>query len=195
MGADSFYSIVDPLLIQLYRVTGFAFPDFLIGTFLMALIAVIVGEFAISVAYLGARRSIEENTDNVARYQNISVDAIEAGDKSAYKSANKLANDAFGKSFFQQIALASGLLWPIPFALGWMDYRFSEVEFNLAFTDHTVGYAFAFFPLYAAAYLVFKRIKPHISYFRRIQRMLDHSATRNQEMRSFADLIPQKQKT
>jgi hypothetical protein len=144
------------------------------------------------LAFLATRSSIEENVDNVARFQNISVDAIETGDKKTYEAANKLANDAFGKSFFQQIALAAGLLWPIPFALGWMQLRFSQVEFNLAFTEHTVGYAFVFFPMYAAAYLVFKRVKYKIPYFRRIKEILDQSEKRHENMRSFADLFPKK---
>jgi hypothetical protein len=186
------YTYIDPYLICLYRVTGHTFVDFLIGTFVLALITVVAGELTISVAYLASRKAIEQNTDNVVRYQNISVDAIEAGDKATYTAANKLANEAFGKSFFQQLALASGFLWPVPVALGWMQYRFDGVEFALLFTDVRVGYACVFIPLFAAAYLLFKRVKYRIPYFRRIKRILDASAERHKTMRSFADLLPQK---
>jgi len=192
---QAIYVFLDPFIIGFYRITGYTFLDFLIGTFILAMIAVVIGEFTISIAYLANRKDIDKNTDEVVRYQNISVDAIESGNKKAYTAANKVANEAFGKSFFQQLALATGFLWPIPFALGWMQYRFSDVEFRVVFTDHSVGYAFAFFPLLAGAYMVFKRIKRKIPYFQGIKRMLDEAEKRHENMRSFADLIAGKEKT
>jgi hypothetical protein len=189
MHLSDLYVLLDPFLIGLFRMSGYSFVDFLAGTFVLALVAVIVGEFTISLGFLITRKAIEENTDRVARYQSISVDAIEAGHKAAYTAANKLANDAFGRSFFQQIALASGFLWPIPFVLGWMQYRFGGVEFDVLFTDWTAGYTFVFVPLYVAAYLVFKRVKYRIPHFRRIKRMLDEAADRHKNMRSFGDLF------
>jgi len=188
------YAFVDPYLIWFYQITGYSFVDFLIGTFVLAMIALVIGEFTISAAFLANRGAIDENTDDVVRYQNLSVDAVEAGNKSAYTAANKLANDAFGKSFFQQIALATGFLWPIPFALTWMHYRFSDLEFRVLFTDHRVGYPFVFVPLFVAAYLVFKRVKYRIPYFRRIKQILDSAEKRRKDMRSFADLLPAKGK-
>ena len=127
MEMNSVYGFLDPFLIWFYRITGYTFVDFLIGTYVLALIAIVVGEFTISVIYLVNRRAIGTTNDEVVRYQNLSVDAIEAGNKTAYKASNKLANDAFGRTFFTQIAMSAGFLWPIPFALGWMQARFSEV--------------------------------------------------------------------
>lgn len=187
---DPFYAYLDPFIIWSYRITGHPFVDFLIGTFLVGLCAVAIGEFTISLAFLANRKTIDKNNDEVVHYQNLSVDALEARNKGAYKAANKLGNDAFGKSFFLQIALSTAFLWPAPFALGWMQYRFSDVEFRVIFTDHMVGYPFVFFPLYVAAYLVFKRFKYRIPYFRRIKEMLDSAQARTQEMRSIADLLP-----
>ena len=184
------YGFLDPFLIWFFRITGYSFVDFLIGTYVLALIAIVVGEFTISIIYLVNRRAIGTTNDEVVRYQNLSVDAIEAGDKTAYKASNKLANDAFGRTFFTQIAMSAGFLWPIPFALGWMQARFSEVEFRIIFTDWTVGYAFVFFPLCVLAYLSFKRIKYRIPYFRGIKARLDADASRHKNMRSFADLLP-----
>lgn len=183
------YLLMDPYLIWFYRITGYTFVDFLLGTFVIASMALVIGEFTISLAYLANRRKIEQTTDEVVRYQNISVDAIEAGNKPAYTAANKIANDAFGKSFFHQIALSTGFLWPIPVALGWMQYRFSEVEFRLLFSDATVGYPAVFIPLYVLAYLGFKRIKYKLPYFRRIKHRLDSSQNRTKEMRNFSDLL------
>ncbi len=184
------YMVIDPYLIWFYRITGMAFVDFLLGTFIIASITLLIGEFTISLAFLFNRRKIEQTTNEVVRYQNVSVDAIEAGNKAAYTAANKMANEAFGKSFFYQIALSTGFLWPIPFALGWMQYRFADVEFRILFTDATVGYPAVFIPLYVLAYLLFKRIKYKLPYFRRIKEVLDFTQARTKEMRSFTDLLP-----
>lgn len=190
MEMNAVYGFFDPFLIWFFRITGYAFVDFLIGTYVLAFIAIVVGEFTISIIYLVNRGTIDKITDEVVRYQNLSVDAIEAGNKTAYLATNKLANDAFGRTFFTQIAMSAGFLWPIPFALGWMQPRFSDVEFRIIFTDWTVGYAFAFFPLCVLAYLSFKRIKYRIPYFKRIKARLDADASRHKHMRSFADLLP-----
>ena len=52
--------IIDPFLIWCYRITGCTFADFLIGTFVLASVTVIVGEFTISLAYLVNRKRIEK---------------------------------------------------------------------------------------------------------------------------------------
>lgn len=174
-----------------YRLTGLSFIDFLIGTFVLASVALLVGEFTISLAYLANRKKIGEINDEVIQYQNISVDAVKAGDKKSYTAANKIANDAFGRSFFFQIALSTGFLWPIPFALGWMQYRFGEVELPFVYQDVTVGYFAVFIALFAAAYLIFRRLKRHLPYFARIHAMLEEDGARSAEMKSFADLLPQ----
>ncbi len=190
MQMHTLYEAIDPFFIWWYRITGYAFPDFLIGTFVLASIAVIIGEFTISLAYLANRKRIEKETGEAVQFQNLSIDALKAGDKTTYKASNKLANDAFGKTFFMQIALSSAFLWPIPFALAWMDYRFADVDFRLLFTDHMVGYAYVFVPLYAAAYMAFKRIKYRIPYFKRIKELLDANERGAKAMKSFAELIP-----
>lgn len=184
------YLWLDPGLIWLYRITGHAYVDFFFGTFVLALAAVIIGELTISLAYLANRRAIDKTTGEVVRYNNLSVDAVIAKNKNAYTASNKLANDAFGKSFFMQIALSTAFLWPIPFALGWMQYRFSEVEFRLPGTEISVGYIAVFILLYIAAYLLFRRVKYRVPYFRKIREMLDARKTSLAEMKSFADLHP-----
>ena len=187
------YVWLDPGIIWFYRITGYAHLDFFFGTFILALATVIVGELTISLAFLANRRAIDKTTGDVVRYNNLSVDAVIAQNKRAYTASNKLANDAFGRSFFMQIALSAAFLWPIPFALGWMQYRFSDVEFRLPGTEVSVGYIAVFILLYIAAYLLFRRVKYRLPYFRRIRKMLDSPKVRLAEMKSFADLHPTKE--
>jgi hypothetical protein len=190
-----FFLAIDPYLIWFYRISGHALVDFFIGTFVLAFVARVVGEFTISILFLINRKHIDRITGEVVRYQNLSVDALAVGDKESYSAANKLANDAFGKSFFMQIALSAGALWPIFVALSWMQHRFSEVEFPLLFTDSSVGFLGVFIVMYASAYLIFKRIKYKLPYFRRIKDILDLYDTRSREMKSLEDIIPTRKQT
>jgi hypothetical protein len=84
-----------------------------------------------------------------------------------------MANDAFGKSYFLQLALAGASLWPAALALAWMNTRFAEVEFPFAWTSFHVGYVTPFILLYIVARILFKAVKPHIPYFRYINSILD----------------------
>ena len=186
----SIFLLLDPYLIRLYRFTGYAPADFIIGTFVLALIAVIIGECTISVAYLLARKRIEKVTDETIRYQNLSIDALTSGDKQAYRAANELANDAFGHSFFMQIALSAAFLWPICFALAWMSYRFEELEFPVPYLHFSLGYIAVFLLMFVGAYFVFKPVKSRIPYFRRIKEMLKASSLAAPKLKSFGDLLP-----
>jgi hypothetical protein len=189
MEMHPFFRFLDPYLIQLYRITGYALADFLLGTLVLAFIALIIGEFTISLAFLAARKRIDQTTAEASKYQNLSIDALKAGDKETYKAANKLANDAFGKSFFMQIALSAAFLWPAFLALAWMSYRFSDIEFPLPYTHHSLGHIGVFILLFAAAYLLFRMVKYKLPYFRRIKEILDSYNRRTYEMKSFADLL------
>ncbi len=183
-----FFRVLDPYLIWFYRLTGHALPDFFIGTFVLAVIVLVLGEFSISLAFLANKRHIDQFTREVVKYQNISVDALKAGDEQAYAAANKLANDAFGKSFFQQIALSAAFLWPIPFALAWMQFRFLEVEFPIPLIGISVNFMVMFLVVYVAAYFLFKRVKYRLPFFRRIKVILDSYEEQLQEMKSLVDL-------
>lgn len=165
--------LVDPYLIWFFRLTGYTFVDFLLGTLVLAWIALLIGELTISVVFLAARQRIDAVTKETRRYQDLSGEALAVGNQEAYRAANKLANDAFGKSFFMQIALSGAFLWPIFLALAWMDQRFAGMEFSLLFSDYSIGYIGMFMVLFAAAYLIFKRIKYRLPHFRRIKAILD----------------------
>ena len=141
--------------------------DFIIGTFVLASISLLIGEATVSLAFRFTRRHIGKKTAEAEEYQNLSMDALKAGNKEAYEAANKLAKDAFGHTFFQQVALSSAFLWPVFFALAWMQYRFLNLEFPIPFTAHSLGYIGVFILLYIPAYVIFKKTKRLVQYFRR----------------------------
>jgi hypothetical protein len=179
----TFFVHIDGLLIYFYRLTGYAFVDYLIGTTCLAFFCVVLGEISVSLALKFNRRYLDQMSEQMALKEQLSLQAYKAGDVSGYKALNKEATDAWGKRFFTMVGYSAGILWPIPFALGWMQTRFSEVQFDLAFPlslifGKSVGYSFTFIPLYILCRIGFKYMRPHLPYFKGVQKMLDQNPTR-----------------
>lgn len=174
---------IDPVLIAPYRLLGDAMLGFLIGTFCLCLLGVMVGELTISAGIRLNRKYIRALKDEVSHKEDLSIQAHSAGDKVSYKALNKAANEAWGKYFFTMAGYSAGILWPVPLALAWMQTRFQGVEFdmvfplNYVFGDH-VGYPFVFFPMYILARIVFKYLRPRLPYFKGVQAMLDGEQAR-----------------
>ena len=170
------FLFLDPYLIWFYRLTGRAEVDFLLGTLVVAALALLVGEFTSFLASLAVRRRLEEITGEAKKYQDLSMEALKAGNRPAYEAANKLANEAFSKSFFMQVTLSATFFWPIFFVLGWMQARFLEVEFPLPLVGFSLGYIGVFIILYVAAYFLFKGVKHRLPYFRGIKKSRTNAA-------------------
>ncbi len=149
---------LDPYLIRFYRLTGWALLDFYLGTFVLALHTLALGELSLWLARRLVGRYLEETAARARHYHDLSIEALKAGDKAAYEAANKLANEAFSKSFFQQLALSGAFFWPAPLALAWMQYRFLGVDIPLPGTGFSLGFIGAFILCYIPAYFVWKRL-------------------------------------
>jgi hypothetical protein len=187
----NFFLWLDPYLIRLYRLTGSASADFFLGTLGLAFLAIIIGKISIFLALLAIRKPVNRVAAEAKKYQNLSLEALKAGNKPAYTAANKLANDAFGKFFFQQMALSAGFLWPVFFALAWMQYRFADIEFPLPFMPLSLGFIGIFILLYALAYLMLKQMKilyPRLPYSRRIKEIAAGQNKGADATKGFADL-------
>ncbi|MEE4112770.1 MAG: hypothetical protein V2I40_08140 [Desulfobacteraceae bacterium] len=172
------YLSIDAVLMYFYRLTGIPILDYFIGTLFLSLVAVVLGELSVSLALRFNRSYIDGLSAEADRLEKLSFEAHQAGNEAGYRGLNKAATDAWGKKFFTMAAYSAGILWPIPFALGWMQIRFNDVEFLLGFPlslflGDTVGYLFSFFPIYILARILFKYLRPWLPYFRGVQRMLD----------------------
>lgn len=154
-----FFLWLDPYLIRLYRLTGQAYADFFLGTLALAFLAVILGEISLSLASLAIRKQAGQTAAEAGKYRDLSLEALRAGDQVAYRGANKLANEAFSRSFFLNIGLSGAFLWPACLALAWMQGRFFAVDFQLPWVDFSLSYLGVFILLYVAAYLLCKRVK------------------------------------
>ncbi|MDD2902420.1 MAG: hypothetical protein PHU44_08280 [Syntrophales bacterium] len=173
MEMHPFYQVLDPYLIWFYRLTGHAGTNFVIGTLVLAVLCLIIGEATISLTSRFLSKRLGEKTAEAHKYQNLSIDALKAGNKEAYRAANKLANEAFGHTFFQQAALSAAFLWPVFFALAWMQYRFLDLEFPLPVIGWSLGYIGIFVLLYVPALILFKRVKRNLPFYRRPRRLED----------------------
>jgi hypothetical protein len=181
------YLWLDPYLIWFYRLSGSAEVNFLLGTLALAVLSLLVGEFTSFLASFMVRRHSEKVAEEAKRYQDLSMEALKSGDRPAYEAANQLANEAFGKSFYSQVALSATFVWPIFFALGWMQYRFLDMTFPLPFIGFSLGYIGVFIMIYAAAYFVFKPVKRRMPYYRRIKELKDASGRSARELKSCGD--------
>ena len=146
-----------------FRFPQTALIGYFTGTFVLAAASVIIGEYSIQLAFRVNKEKIVRNNIEISHYQDLSFAALKAGDKIAFKASNSIANDAFGKAYFSQISLSAASLWPAFIALGWMQYRFSEVEFSipLPLTEGplTIGYTATFILCYILSRIAFQRIK------------------------------------
>jgi hypothetical protein len=153
---DPVYQVLgwlDPVLIAPYRWPSDPLVGWWLGTTILALWCILLGEATLALVHRINRRYLEKALGEMGRLQEQSIKALEAGDKTAYQGINKLANDAHGKAFFLQIAMGSSSLWPIFFAAAWLDWRFAQ----LTVTPPVWGWAAGPLPAYLVLY-IFLRI-------------------------------------
>ncbi|MFP4036282.1 MAG: hypothetical protein ACLFUE_02045 [Desulfobacteraceae bacterium] len=134
-----FYRALDPVLVFPFRLLEPPFLGFLLGNLYVASICTLLGELTLALLFKFNRRHYEEQQREMMRSQSLSIQALMQKRKEEFKAANKLANEAFGKSFFAGIAFSSSSLWPVPFALGWLGYRFGHLDFELLYPLPLVG--------------------------------------------------------
>lgn len=190
---ERIYEALDPVFMAFFRTLPDPFSGFFFGTFLLAMISVLVGQITLSIAFLFNRGYIEKLNDDLVKWNNLSIDAIKEGNKEAYRAANENANEAFGKFFFMSAAYSAASLWPAPITLGWMQRWFSDISIpiplKMPFVGSSVNYPFVFILSYILASLIFSVLKPHLPYFGRIHKILTAPKKERERLRSFAELF------
>ncbi len=161
-----FCEAADSILIHLYRVTGNPLADYYLGTFLLAFLSVLVGEFTISLVFKVNKSHLDKLNSKVEKMNRLSEEALRLGDQASYTAINKEGNDAFGRLFFNKFGLSAASLWPIFFALAFMQERFAEIALPLPFFGWEINYVFFFLLNYIPARILFGRMKRRLPYFR-----------------------------
>ena len=125
----------------------------------MAILALLLGKLGAAAVLAAGRRYSLRLADEAKKYQDLSIQALQAGDRPAYEAANKLANEAFNKSFYLGVAQSAAFFWPVGLVLAWMQYRFLGLAFPIPVIGWSVGYIGIFIPLYIAAWWLFNIMK------------------------------------
>lgn len=145
---------LDPYLIWFYRRSGWAELDYLLGTAFLALLARLLGQVGSAVVFYLGRRYALGLSQEAKRYHDLSLQALEVGDRAAYEAANRLANEAFNKSFYLGVAQSAAYFWPCGLALAWMQTRFQEVTLAVPLLGWELGYVAVFILSYLAIFLL-----------------------------------------
>ena len=189
---NSIYTAIDTFLIFFFRLPEVPIMGYMLGIAVLAVICVLLGHLTMTaiIAFNGGQ--LRQQSRDMVNMQNLSIRALLSKDKPAYKLLNREANEAFGKYFFAQIAVSASSLWPLPFALGWLQMRFEAVEFMLPaplplIGDH-VGYAFSFIPMYILMRLLIAKIKGHLPQSQAMRRHTQAIRAESEKMISYGDL-------
>jgi hypothetical protein len=181
------YEFLDPWMIWAFRVPGNAYVGFVLGLIWVALVTTVVGELCMAGVYFLNKKHFRTINRDMVDHHNLSVKALGAKDKTAWKACNSIANDAFGKNFFAHMALFASSLWVVPFGIGWLFYRFGQVDFSLPYVG-AIGPAFLFIPVYIAVRYLFCKSKPWLPVFRTIREKVKANEA-GDEMMEFTDLL------
>jgi hypothetical protein len=157
--------LFDAIFISLYQVTGNPMWDYFIGTFLLALLAVLVGQATLFLVFRANRSHIEDLGTRLETLNRLTASAMEMGDNQSYKSVNKEANDTYGHVFFNRFGLSAASLWPVFFALAWMQERFAPITIPVPLLGFKANYFVVFLLLYIAATILFRRTKRRLAGF------------------------------
>jgi len=150
---------IDALLISLYRLTGSPVWDYLAGTFLLASLAVAVGQGTLSLVYRANRKHLERLESRTEELSRLSSSALEIGDRKNYKGVNKEASDSYGELLFSRFGLSAASLWPAFFALAWMQTRFAQILIPVPWLGFNANYFVVFLFAYLLARIVFGRAR------------------------------------
>lgn len=150
---------LDPFLIIPYRWLGDPVWGWWLGTWVLVLLCISLGEMTLRLGKYLNRASLAELQGQSQRMQEDSLQALRQGDKPAYKAMNKLANEAFGRGFFLQAAMGMASLWPAFLAAGWLGARFQGLVIPLPGLDLGLSWLPAFVSLYLLNRLAWWRLK------------------------------------
>ncbi len=166
---NSFILFFDPWLIAPFRWLPSATAGYLLGVVVLALYCIVLGDLSATVVTYFNKQYLAKIQGEMDRHHNLSEKALMLGDKASYKAVNKQALDAFGHSFSLGAAIFCVSIWPMPFALAWLNLRFvdapMEFPFSFPFLGDTIEYFPSFLLLYIATRMVYSRLMNNFTWY------------------------------
>ncbi len=149
----------DPWIAPLFGLTASEPANAAIGTFLLSLLVVLIGEITLRLVARVNRDHLSRLQAELKKYQQLSQEAERRGDAASYRALNRQANSAFGHVFFNQFGLSAAALWPCFFALDWLQARFAPEGVPLPGKPEGMNYGVAFLVAYLLARLLVGRLR------------------------------------
>ncbi len=168
------HNVVDDILMSFFRYPESPVTGFLLGTAVLSLISVCIGEVSMYLSFRWNKQKIVQTSLDMGHYHALSISALKTDNEKAYKACNSIANESYGKSFFLQITLVAASFWPVLLALGWMQYRFEHVQFSITLSSLNTEYSSGYFSIFALCYLMVR-----LAYIKIKHLLLPHSAYNN----------------
>ncbi|WP_281791648.1 hypothetical protein [Desulforhabdus amnigena] len=166
----------DPWFIAPFRWPPSPVAGYILGTVILALQCVVLGDFSALAVTFFNRRHLAKIQEEMNHHHNLSEKALRLGDKESYKAVNRQALDAFGHSFSLGAAIFCVSIWPMPFVLAWMHLRFAdaplELSFRLPFLGSTVHYFASFLLLYIAVRMLYSMVMNRFEWYSRLKASL-----------------------
>ncbi|SHO47847.1 hypothetical protein [Desulfopila aestuarii] len=162
--------LLDPWLIAPFRWLPSASAGYLLGTVILALYCILLGDLSASLVTFINKKYIRKMQAKMDHNHELSETALKLGDKESFKAVNKQGLDAFGHSFSLGAAIFCVSIWPMPFALAWLSLRFVdaplELPFHLPFLGNTVEYFPSFLLVYIATRMLYSAIMGRMTWYR-----------------------------
>lgn len=209
MDMQSIFFALDPYFIAPYRWLANPLAAMWIGTAILGIWCILAGEISSIFIYRVNRAYYAQLNAKMVRMHNLSIEAIKQKDKANFKATNRWANEYFGKVFFAQAAFFAVSLWPVPFALGWMQTRFTGVDIVtlpmisldldkisltsfstdvFSSTSLSLGYAFVLLTSYIALRYGLYKTRKYIPVLRTIEAMREEDAEMVNQIKSWEEL-------
>jgi hypothetical protein len=189
---------LDKIFLLPYKLFYFIFKNgilaYFLGTFVLSFLAILVGKLLLGFIFYINRNYIKTLNEELVKWYNLSVEALERGDSERFHLFNKEANEYFGKLFFLNISHTVSLLIPLPFLLFWLQLRFGKVEFPLPFFEYKVNYFFTFVVCYFLAWIFYKLIYRYLPVYKKIEEFVAICGDVQKEMKSMAEVLKEKLK-
>jgi hypothetical protein len=186
----SFYGLMDQWLMPFYRWPETPMAGFLLGTGLLAMVCLVLGDVSFNLAVWADRKKIKAVTQETVRMNNLSIEALQSGAGEGFRACNQLANEAYGRLFFLQLALSAACLWPLPLALAWMQHRFFEVEFPLPLTSHSLGFTGVFLLLYILLRVGTAKVRRKLPFLGTAPAIFRDLGQDAQKLKTWRELLP-----
>lgn len=186
---DKFFILPYQFFYKLFKSSVLAY---FLGTFFLSLLAIMTGKLFLGFIYYLNRHYIRSLNEELIKWYNLSVEALEKGDSEKFHLFNNEANEYFGKLFFLSIAQSASLIIFLPFILFFLQFRFGEIEFPIPGFPFKANYFATFILCYVLAWIFFKRISPFLPIFKRIDHYIEICGSVQKEMKSMAEILKKK---